>query len=155
MLKKYFEININNPTTAFCSEFELLQESNEQLIAQDVFGNKILVINNCIFLYIHDAPLDSEYIKLFDNTESFYQNIIFYDEEEKEQKYNNLTNQSTPDEKDYIPDKKILISTFIKKLSSDRLQTKYKQGSYYDIKNAYLDGNITKDEFEIFRFLPE
>lgn len=153
--KKYFEINLQKHNLDFSSEFCLSESPIDSLLAEDLSGNKIILKKSKIYLYIHDATIENEYVKLFDNLEDFYSKTNFYDNTEQSNRYNKIVENYEEYDKDYIPDKKVLISTFIKKLGSNRLNSIYKDGSYYDVTMAFKDGNITREEFEIFRFLPQ
>lgn len=155
MIKKFFEVNFNNESMVFSSEFCLLDKIENFLIAEDFSGNKIIYKNYFIFLYIHDAPEEFEYIRLFSNLNDFYSNTIFYDEVEQEIRYKKIVEENKNFGDNSIPQKMVLVSTFISKLGSGRLNKSYKDGAYYNVSKAFIDGDITKDEFEIFRFLPE
>lgn len=152
---RYFEINLKNKTTDFSSEFYLIQDSEDFLLAEDFSGNKIILKNSLIYLYIHDAPDNYEYFKLFDNLEQFYANTKFYDELEHSRRYDKIVEDYKEFDENYIPEKKVLISTFIKNLGFKRLNPIYKEGSYYNVTMALRENSITRDEFETFRFLPE
>lgn len=155
MMKKFFEINFKNDSVDFSSEFCLVDNIENFLIAEDLSGNKIISKNSCIFLYIHDAPEKLEYIKIFNSLDDFYSNIDFYDEIEQDLRYKKIIKETKNVEDNQLPQKMVLVSTFIGKLGSRRLNKIYKEGSYYNVSKAFIDGDITKDEFEIFRFLPE
>lgn len=154
MIKKFFEINFKNNSIDFSSEFCLLEDITDFLIAEDLAGNKIISKNSSIFLYIHDAPEKFEYIKIFNNLDDFYSNVYFYDEIEQNIKYKKILEDNN-ETIDSLPEKMVLISTFINKLGINRLNKTYKKGSYYNVSKAFIDGEITKEEFEIFSFLPE
>lgn len=155
MINKFFKINIKNESIDFSSEFCLVDNIDYSLLAEDFSGNKIIFKNSSIFLYIHDLPEGLEYIKIFNTLEKFYSNILLYDEIEQELRYNKLISENNSDNNQETLEKKVLISTFVKKLGNKRLNLIYKEGSYYNVSKAFIDGNITKEEFEVFRFLPE
>lgn len=155
MLKKIFTINIKNESIDFSSEFCLVDNIGNFLIAEDLYGNKIIFKNSSIFLYIHDESEELEYTKIFNNLDEFYSNIDFYDEIEQYVRYKKLISEDNKEINQPDLEKKVLISTFVKKLGNKRLNLIYKEGSYYNVSKAFIDGNITKEEFEVFRFLPE
>jgi hypothetical protein len=155
MIKKIFEINFKNESIDFSSEFYLSDKIENFVIAEDLSGNKIVSKKSCVYLYIHDAPEQYEYIKIFESLKEFYSNIEFYDEIEQNRRHKKIIENNNIDENDITQEKMVLISTFISKLGSKRLNKKYKEGSYYNISKAFVDGEITPEEFEIFRFLPE
>ena len=155
MLKKFFTINIKNESIDFSSEFCLVDNIGNFLIAEDLSGNKIIFKISSIFLYIHDESEELEYTKIFNNLDEFYSNIDFYDEIEQDVRYKKLISEDNKEINQPDLEKKVLISTFVKKLGNKRLNLIYKEGSYYNVSKAFIDGNITKEEFEVFRFLPE
>ena len=155
MLKKFFTINIKNESIDFSSEFCLVDNIGNFLIAEDLSGNKIIFKDSSIFLYIHDESEELEYTKIFNNLDEFYSNIDFYDEIEQDVRYKKLISEDNKEINQPDLEKKVLISTFVKKLGNKRLNLIYKEGSYYNVSKAFIDGNITKEEFEVFRFLPE
>lgn len=155
MLKKTFTINIKNESIDFSSEFCLVDNIGNFLIAEDLSGNKIIFKDSSIFLYIHDESEELEYTKIFNTLDEFYSNIDFYDEIEQDIRYKKLISEDNKEINQPDLEKKVLISTFVKKLGNKRLNLIYKEGSYYNVSKAFIDGNITKEEFEGFRFLPE
>lgn len=154
MLKKFFTINIKNESIDFSSEFCLVDNISNFLIAEDLSGNKIIFKNSSIFLYIHDESEELEYTKIFNTLDEFYSNIDFYDEIEQDVRHKKLILKDKKEINQPDLEKKVLISTFVKKLGNKRLNPIYKEGSYYNISKSFLDGEITEEEFEIFRFLP-
>lgn len=155
MIKKFFTINIKNESIDFSSEFCLVDNIGNFLIAEDFSGNKIIFKDSFIFLYIHDESEELEYTKIFNTLDEFYSNIYFYDEIEQDVRYKKLISEDNKEINQPDLEKKVLISTFVKKLGNKRLNLIYKEGSYYNVSKAFIDGNITKEEFEVFRFLPE
>lgn len=99
-----------------------------------------------VLLYVHDADESVDHVKLFDNLENFYKKTKFHETDKRFEddgeplKYN----EYNPDD---IEPCSIYISDFIKTLGFKRLVNKYKEGSYYNISQAYIDDTITKDEF--------
>lgn len=151
MLKKFFTINIKNESIDFSSEFCLVDNIGNFLIAEDFSGNKIIFKDSLIFLYIHDKSEELEYTKIFNNIEDFYKITYFYDEEESNKRYDDFINEyrkQTINDSKEIPEKELYISTVIKYIGGKRILEKYKNGSHYNITQAYLDGELTEEEFK-------
>ena len=153
MDNKYFEIVFKNDDIDFSSEFSLLNKPFDNVIAEDLSGNKIIIKKELVYLFIHDAPIKHEYVKLFDTLVEFYSKTYFYDDIEQEKKYNQIIEGYEPNP-DFIPEKKVLISSFIKQLGIKRMNPEFKEDSYYNVTLAFHAGSITRDEFELFRFAP-
>lgn len=144
MKNKYFTILFKN----FDSEFNLLDNISDTL-AHDLSGNSIILINKEVFLFIHDSNPSN--IKLFDNIDEFYKKTYFYDEDESQIRYDKFINEyreKTAYSTKKIPEKELYISTVIKHIGSKKILNKYKNGSYYNVTQAYLDGNLSEKEFK-------
>lgn len=153
MINKYFEIVLKNCDIDFSSEFSLLNKPSDNVIAEDLSGNKIIIKKELVYLFIHDAPIKHEYVQLFNNLDEFYSKTDFYDDLEQEKRYHQIADSYATDP-DFIPEKKVLISSFIKQLGINRMNPEFKEGSYYNVTMAFHAGSITREEFELFRFSP-
>jgi hypothetical protein len=145
---KYFTININQDNIKFNSELFLL-DGNSEVLARDLSGNSIISKKSGVYLFIHDSNPDS--IKLFDNIEEFYLHTHFYDDEESSKRYDYFINEHKKEhiqEPEEIPEKLLYISTVVKYIGGKRILEKYKNGSYYNVTQAYIDGTLTKEEFK-------
>jgi len=155
--KKYFTIVVENELNSFEADFELinlLNTDNAVIIAEDSDGNYIILKDNSVYLFIHDSH--DQYVKLFDDLDSFYSNTVFYDNVELEKRTNNFIKdyrKEYPYEPNKLHDYLILTSKFVEQLGGKRIIPKYKEGSYYNIKQAYIDGTLTDDEFRILSHL--
>lgn len=148
MKSKYFTIKINDNQTNFNSELVLLDDKSE-FLARDLSGNSIIIKENGIFLFIHDA--NPSYIKIFNTIEDFYLNTNFYDDAESNKRYDDFINEhktQTIHDLNEIPEKLLYISTVVKCIGGKRILDKYKNGSHYNITQAYLDGTLTEKEFK-------
>ena len=148
MKLKYFTININHNNIKFDSELFLL-DNNSEVLARDLSGNSLITKKDGVFLFIHDA--NPSYVKLFDSTENFYRSTYFYDEEESNKRYDDFIDEyrkQTINDSQKIPEKFLYISTVIKHIGGKRILEKYKNGSHYNITQAYLDGELTEEEFK-------
>ena len=148
MKLKYFTIEINKNNTKFDSELFLLDDKSD-VLAQDLSGNSLIIRDNGIFLFIHDA--NPSYIKMFDTIEDFYLHTIFYDEAESNKRYDDFIseyNKKNVNNEEEKPEKKLYISTVVKYIGGKRILEKYKDGSYYNVTQAYLDGELTEEEFK-------
>tara|TARA_Y100001973_G_C5000248_1_gene233279 strand:- start:127 stop:414 length:288 start_codon:yes stop_codon:yes gene_type:complete len=90
-------------------------------------------------------------VKLFDSTEDFYRSTYFYDEEESNKRYDDFIDEyrkQTINDSQKIPEKFLYISTVIKHIGGKRILEKYKNDSHYNITQAYLDGELTEEEFK-------
>lgn len=145
---KYFTIKINHNNINFDSELFLL-DNNSEVLARDLSGNSLITRKDGVFLFIHDAS--QSYVKLFDSIEDFYRITYFYDEEESNKRYDDFINEhkkQTINDSKEIPEKELYISTVIKYIGGNRILEKYKNGSHYNITKAYLDGELTEEEFK-------
>lgn len=149
MIEQYFDLTVITEDLGELSfYFYLLEHPYKGVIAEDDCGNKIIVEHNGVFLYVHEADDGLDHIKLFDNLELFYTTTKFHENDKRfEDDDEPLTyNEYNPED---IEPCSIYISEFIKTLGIKRLVPKYKEGSYYNISQAYIDGSITKDEFRL------
>lgn len=153
MENKYFEVVFKKDDIDFSSEFSLLNKPFDNVIAEDLSGNKIIIKKDLVYLFIHDVSIKHEYVQLFDTLDEFYSKTDFYDDIEQEKRYHQIVDsyESNPD---FIPEKKVLISSFIKQLGINRMNPEFKEGSYYNVTMAFHAGSITRVEFELFRFSP-
>jgi hypothetical protein len=147
MIEQYFDLTVKTKDLGNLSfYFYLLDKPYKNVIAEDDFGNKIINDDSGILLYVHDADESIDHVKLFDNLELFYKKTNFHENDKRFEDDDEplIYNEYNP--KDIEPCS-IYISEFIKTLGIKRLLPKYKEGSYYNISQAYIDGSITKDEF--------
>lgn len=147
MTNKYFNIFIKHTHLGELSfYFYLLDKPYNNVIAEDDFGNKIINDDSGILLYVHDADDGIDHVNLFDNLEFFYKKTKFHENDKRFEDDDEplIYNEYNPED---IEPYSIYISEFIKTLGIKRLVPKYKEGSYYNISQAYIDGSITKDEF--------
>jgi hypothetical protein len=155
MSYKYFDITIKNDNLGeIFFTFYLTTIKSNGIIGKDDCSNEIIHDNTGVFIYINDAEADHDYIKLFDNLDDFYKNTEIYDQSEYDKR--NLANEyedEDEDEDDLVPACSMLISKFVKTLGGKRLIDKYKEGSYYNVTQAYIDGTITDDEFKMLTTL--
>lgn len=155
--RKYFTIVVENELNSFEADFELIHLLNTDyvvIIAEDSDGNYIILKDNSVYLFIHDSH--DQYVKLFDDLNSFYSNTVFYDNVELEKRTNDFNKEyrkEYPYEPNKLHDYLILTSKFIEQLGGKRIIPKYKEGSYYNISQAYIDGTLTDDEFRILSHL--
>jgi hypothetical protein len=155
--RKYFTIVVENELNSFEADFELIHLLNTAyvvIIAEDSDGNYIILKDNSVYLFIHDSH--DQYVKLFDDLNSFYSNTVFYDNVELEKRTNDFNKEyrkEYPYEPNKLHDYLILTSKFVEQLGGKRIIPKYKEGSYYNISQAYIDGTLTDDEFRILSHL--
>ena len=155
--RKYFTIVVENELNSFEADFELIHLLNTDyvvIIAEDSDGNYIILKDNSVYLFIHDSH--DQYVKLFDDLNSFYSNTVFYDNVELEKRTNDFNKEyrkEYPYETNKLHDYLILTSKFVERLGGKRIIPKYKEGSYYNISQAYIDGTLTDDEFRILSHL--
>lgn len=155
-MKKYFNLTVDN---SFFGKrnflFHILNPLVDGIIAEDDCSNSIIETNEGIFLYIHEEDEDNDHVKLSNNLEDFYKNIEIYDQDEFNRRY--ISNIDESEKNQYNPDDilpcSIYTNTFVKHLGGKRIIPKYKEGSYYNISQAYIDGTITKEEFILLSHL--
>lgn len=157
MIYKYFNLTIqdeNLDEQTFCFYF-LEKPYKKNVIAQDDSSNYIANNDTGVYIYINDADEEQNYIKLFDNIDEFYKNIDIYDQQEFDRRYSQDINPSEINQ--YKPEDispcSVYTSTFVKHLGGKRIIPKYKEGAYYNISQAYIDGTITKEEFILLSHL--
>lgn len=144
---KYFDITINNENLGEREyTFYFVEHPYHGVIAKDDCSNHIFHKRSGVFIYVNDADEEQNSIKLFNNLEEFYKNIEIYDEVEF---YKRGDSDFVPHEDGYIPKCSMLISQFVKLLGGKRFINKYKEGSSYNVTNAYIDGTITYEEFKM------
>lgn len=123
--KKYFTIVVENELNSFEADFELinlLNTDNAVIIAEDSDGNYIILKDNSVYLFIHDSH--DQYVKLFDDLDSFYSNTVFYDNVELEKRTNNFIKdyrKEYPYEPNKLHDYLILTSKFVEQLGGREL----------------------------------
>jgi hypothetical protein len=151
MIEQYFDLIVKTKDLGqrFFT-FYLTKIKSNGIIGKDDCSNEIIHDNAGVFIYINDADADHDYIKLFDNLDDFYKNTEIYDQTEYDKR--NLEDEYE-DEDDLVPACSMLISKFVKTLGGKRLIDKYKEGSYYNVTQAYIDGTITDDEFKMLSTL--
>lgn len=154
----YFTIlhTIEDEHFCFHSEFELKSPIVDGLLAEDPYGN-IVLVNTHIYLLIHDEESKYRSIKLSDNLDEFKEKTKFclyeYDEEEDNRRSEELRRLHDLEEAqrradpNFVPECSIHITEFIKQLGKPRADQKYNKSGEYQLTQAYIDGSITKEEF--------
>lgn len=112
------------------------------VIGEDDFSNAIKLINNKVYLVLHDSSPSK--IILCDSMEDFNRKVEYYNEEEKDRRFDEFSkNYKEDDNYEHL----VSIKSVAKVIGGKRIKPNYMSSPLYNITKAWKDGFITDVEY--------
>lgn len=113
------------------------------IIGEDEFGNIIKVINDKVYIIIHDSSLSK--ILLCESLDEFNKQVRYYNQEEKNRRFEEFSkNIKDDDDYEYL----VKIKTVAQVIGSKRINSSYISSPLYNITKAWKDGEVSNDEYK-------
>jgi len=135
----YFDWHINKLNDTFV--FNKVDKLN--IIGEDEFGNIIKVINDKVYIIIHDSSPSK--ILLCESLDEFNKQVKYYNQEEKNRRFEEFSkNIKDDDDYEYL----VKIKTVAQVIGSKRINSSYISSPLYNITKAWKDGEVSNDEYK-------
>lgn len=113
------------------------------IIGEDEFGNIIKVINDKVYIIIHDS-LPSK-ILLCESLDEFNKQVKYYNQEEKNRRFEEFSkNIKDDDDYEYL----VKIKTVAQIIGGKRINSSYINAPLYNITKAWKNGEVSNDEYK-------
>lgn len=113
------------------------------IIGEDEFGNIIKVINDKVYIIIHDSSPSK--ILLCESLEEFNKQVKYYNQEEKNRRFEEFSKNIKEDNHyEYL----VKIKTVAQVIGSKRINSSYISSPLYNITKAWKDGGVSNDEYK-------
>lgn len=113
------------------------------IIGEDEFGNIIKVINDKVYIIIHDS-LPSK-ILLCESLDEFNKQVKYYNQEEKNRRFEEFS-KNIKEDNDY--EYLVKIKTVAQVIGSKRINSSYISSPLYNITKAWKNGEVSNDEYK-------
>lgn len=135
----YFDWHINKLNDTFV--FNKVDKLN--IIGEDEFGNIIKVINDKVYIIIHDSSPSK--ILLCESLDEFNKQVKYYNQEEKNRRFEEFSkNIKDDDDYEYL----VKIKTVAQVIGSKRINSSYISSPLYNITKAWKNGEVSNDEYK-------
>lgn len=135
----YFDWYIDNLSETFV--FNKINKLN--IIGEDEFGNIIKVINDKVYIIIHDSSPSK--ILLCESLDEFNKQVKYYNQEEKNRRFEEFSkNIKDDDDYEYL----VKIKTVAQVIGSKRINSSYISSPLYNITKAWKNGEVSNDEYK-------
>lgn len=135
----YFDWHIDKLNGTFV--FNKVDKLN--IIGEDEFGNIIKVINDKVYIIIHDSSPSK--ILLCESLDEFNKQVKYYNQEEKNRRFEEFSkNIKDDDDYEYL----VKIKTVAQVIGSKRVNSSYISSPSYNITKAWKDGEVPNDEYK-------
>lgn len=113
------------------------------IIGEDEFGNIIKVINDKVYIIIHDSSPSK--ILLCESLDEFNKQVKYYNQEEKNRRFEEFSkNIKDDDDYEYL----VKIKTVAQVIGSKRINSSYISSPLYNITKAWKNGEVLNDEYK-------
>lgn len=113
------------------------------IIGEDEFGNIIKVINDKVYIIIHDSSPSK--ILLCESLDEFNKQVKYYNQEEKNRRFEEFSkNIKDDDDYEYL----VKIKTVAQVIGSKRINSSYISSPLYNITKAWKNGEVSNDEYK-------
>lgn len=113
------------------------------IIGEDEFGNIIKVINDKVYIIIHDSSPSK--ILLCESLDEFNKQVKYYNQEEKNRRFEEFSkNIKDDDDYEYL----VKIKKVTQVIGNKRINSSYISSPLYNITKAWKDGEVSNDEYK-------
>lgn len=135
----YFDWYIDKLSETFV--FNKINKLN--IIGEDEFGNIIKVINDKVYIIIHDSSPSK--ILLCESLDEFNKQVKYYNQEEKNRRFEEFSKNIKEDNHyEYL----VKIKTVAQVIGSKRINSSYISSPLYNITKAWKNGEVLNDEYK-------